>query len=197
VGYRGPRFSFARVPDQYTLQVFKQRELDAAGHPPLFAEIVLDSSHAPWAPLPHMVAWQDLGDGTIFGPMAQQGPSPAAVLANSDRARAAYGRSIEYTLTALIQFLQRSDDPNLVVIALGDHQPATIVTGDNAGHDVPVTLFARDPRIIEDVSSWGWQDGMLPSPTAPVWRMDTLRNRLFATFGQQSTRVVHADRSHP
>ena len=196
VGYKGPPFSFARVPDQYTLQVFNQRELQAPGHPPLFAEIVLDSSHAPWAPLPHMVPWQDLGDGTVFGPMARQGPSPATVLASSDRARAAYAESIEYTLTALIQFLERSDDKNLVVIALGDHQPATLVSGDNAGHDVPVTLFARDPRIIEESSSWGWQAGMLPSPDAPVWPMDALRNRLFTTFGQQSVRIVHAA-GHP
>lgn len=195
VGYKGPRFSFARIPDQYTLQVFGQRELEPR-HPPVFGEIVLDSSHAPWAPLPHMVAWQDLGDGTVFDPMPFRGPTPVSVLASSERARAAYGQSIQYTLTALIQFLQRSDDKNLVVLAVGDHQPATIVSGDNAGHDVPVMLFARDQRVIDATSSWGWQDGLLPSPAAPVWPMDTLRNRLLSTFGPQSARVVHAGGSH-
>jgi hypothetical protein len=119
------------------------------------------------------------------------------VLSSSAHARAAYGQSIEYSLTSLIQFLQRSDDKNLVVIALGDHQPATIVSGDNAGHDVPVTVFARDPRVIDEMSSWGWQDGMLPAPNAPVWRMDALRNRIFSTFGQPSARVVRAHGSGP
>jgi hypothetical protein len=100
-------------------------------------------------------------------------------------------------MTALIQFLERSHDKNLVVIALGDHQPATLVTGANASHDVPVTLFARDPRIIDEMSSWGWQDGMLPGPAAPVWPMDALRNRLFSTFGRQSAVAIHASGSGP
>jgi hypothetical protein len=33
------------------------------------------------------------------------------------------------------------------------------------------------------VSSWGWQDGMLPSPTAPVWPMDAFRNQFLTAFG--------------
>ena len=29
------------------------------------------------------------------------------------------------------------------MIMLGDHQPATIVSGHDPGHDVPVTVIAR------------------------------------------------------
>ena len=65
VGYAGPNFSYAKVPDQYTLAKFQQLEL-APGHAPVFAEIDLDSSHTPWAPLPHMVPENALGNGSIY-----------------------------------------------------------------------------------------------------------------------------------
>jgi len=197
VGYTGPRFSFARIPDQYTLQALNQRELDAKNRQPIFAEVVLDSSHAPWTPLPHMVPWQDLGNGAIFGPMTYNAASVPSVLGSPKKARAAYGQSIQYTLTALISYLQRSDDRHLVVIALGDHQPATLVSGENATHNVPVTIFARDQSVIDRIASWGWQDGMLPRPDAPVWQMDSFRDRFLTTFGARSAPTLHARGSGP
>ena len=38
-------------------------------HRPVMAEIDLVSSHTPWTPLPHLVAWGDVGDGSVFGGM--------------------------------------------------------------------------------------------------------------------------------
>ena len=55
VGYRGPNFSYANMPDQYILSAFQRTELAAPGHPPVMAEIDLVSSHTPWAPLPRRV----------------------------------------------------------------------------------------------------------------------------------------------
>ena len=197
VGYEGPPFSFAKVPDQYTLQALNQRELTPGPRPPLFAEVVLDSSHVPWTPLPHMVPWRDLGHGRIFRPMTRNAIPATTVWSSSATARAAYAQSIEYTLRALISDLRRSQDKNLVVIALGDHQPATIVTGYHASHDVPVTIFARDPGVIDRISSWGWQDGMLPGPGAPVWQMDSFRDRFLSAYGPNRAPVVQARASTP
>src|SRR5262249_55421910 len=61
VGYHGPRFSYATMPDQYTLAAFQRLEL-APGHKPVMAEIDLVSSHTPWTPLPTMVPWNKVGD---------------------------------------------------------------------------------------------------------------------------------------
>jgi hypothetical protein len=36
---------------------------------------------------------------------------------------------------------------------------------------------------MDRISSWGWDDGMLPSPDAPVWRMDAFRDRFLTAFG--------------
>ena len=182
VGYTGPHFSYAKVPDQYTLAKFQQLEL-AQPHSPVMAEIDLVSSHTPWAPLPHMVPENALGDGSIFDGMPEQGQQPNAVWANAHDVQAAYGQSIVYSMTALISWLQNVHDKNLVVIALGDHEPATVVSGSGASHNVPISIIAQDPKVMDRISAWGWQDGLLPSPQAPVWSMDTFRGRFLSSYG--------------
>ena len=72
VGYRGPSFGYARIPDQYTWKYFADHEL-AADHQPVMAEIDLVSSHTPWAPLPELVPWSQVGDGSVFGPQPDAG----------------------------------------------------------------------------------------------------------------------------
>jgi hypothetical protein len=37
--------------------------------------------------------------------------------------------------------------------------------------------------VLERISGWGWQDGMLPDPHAPVWPMDSFRNRFLTAYG--------------
>ena len=52
MGYRGPRFSWASMPDQYTLLRFERTEHATRTRQPVMAEITLVSSHAPWEPIP-------------------------------------------------------------------------------------------------------------------------------------------------
>ena len=85
-------------------------------------------------------------------------------------------------MRSLIGFVTRSHDKNLVLVMLGDHQPATIVSGDNATHDVPISIVAHDPSVLDRVASWGWTPGLLPPPSAPNWPMDTFRNRFLRAF---------------
>ena len=126
VGYRGPTFGYARIPDQYTWKQFADHEL-GADHQPVMAEIDLVSSHTPWAPVPELVPWSRIGDGSVFEPQPAQGESATTVWQDPKRVRQAYARSVEYSLGAMFAFLHESDDPNLVLVVLGDHQPATIV----------------------------------------------------------------------
>jgi hypothetical protein len=182
VGYEGPNFSYAKVPDQWTLAKFQQLELKP-GHAPVFAEIDLDSSHTPWAPLPHIVPENALGNGSIYDGVPQQGQQPAVVWRSAHAVQANYGQSVQYSMTALISWLQTVNDKNLVVIALGDHQPATIVSGSTPTHDVPISIISQDPKVMDRISAWDWQDGLLPSPQAPVWSMDTFRGRFLTSYG--------------
>lgn len=182
VGYRGPKFSFAPMPDQYTLSAFERLERGKKDRPPLMAEIPLVSSHAPWTPIPKLVDWDDVGDGTVFAPMASAAASEDAESRETSRVRAEYRQSIEYSLNSLISYVETYGDDNLVLVFLGDHQPAPVVTGEGASRDVPITIVARDPAVLDRISDWGWQDGLNPGPKAPVWPMDTFRDRFLRAF---------------
>jgi hypothetical protein len=115
--------------------------------------------------------------------MPDQGDQPDVVWDDEGRVRKAYGQSIEYSLDALISWVEKFGDDKTVLMFLGDHQPATIITGMNPNRDVPITIIAKDPKVLDQISGWGWQDGLRPGPAAPVWRMDTLRDRFLASFG--------------
>jgi hypothetical protein len=186
MGYRGPHFSWAPMPDQYALAALQRSELGparAAGAAPVMAEIPLVSSHGPWAPLPTPVDWNAVGDGSVFDPMPAAGAKPDDVWRAPAQVRDAYRQSVQYTLDTLISFVRTYGDRNLVLVFLGDHQPVPIVTGDHAGRDVPITIVAKDPAVLDRISGWGWQNGLRPGPTAPVWRMDAFRDKFLTAFG--------------
>ncbi|HXS64661.1 MAG TPA: CDP-alcohol phosphatidyltransferase family protein [Streptosporangiaceae bacterium] len=183
VGYHGPTFSFAKVPDQYTLAEFQRNEL-APGHKPVMAEIDLVSSHIPWAPLPTMVPWSKALDSSVYDPMPARSESADQVWRNSDTVRKFYGQSIQYSLTALTTWVTELNDPNLVLIVYGDHQPHTVVSGPGATHEIPISIIARDPSVFRQIGSWHWQDGLLPGPGAPSEPMDAFRNQFLRAFNK-------------
>jgi hypothetical protein len=182
VGYRGPEFGYASMPDQYTLAELRRRELAPADRPNVMAEVDLVSSHHPWAPLPTMVPWDQVGDGSVFDGMPERGHSSEEVFGDAEKVKEAYGQSVEYTWQALTSFLTTYNDPNLVVIVLGDHQPHGYVSGQDVGHDVPISVIAQDPAVLDRIAGWGWQPGLRPAPDASVWRMDTFRDRFLEAF---------------
>jgi phosphatidylglycerophosphate synthase len=187
LGYLGPRFAFAPMPDQYVLLALQRQELAKRDRGPVFAEVDMVSSHAPWTHIPALIDWRDLGNGSVFNNMPVTPVSTAALWSDHDRVRGAYGRSIEYSLNSLISFVQHYGDEDLVLVVLGDHQPSTIVTGlhPELSHDVPISVVAHDPRVLEQIAGWDWEDGLRPSPQAPVWPMDAFRDRFLGAFGTQ------------
>ena len=192
VGYQGPSFGYAPMPDQYILAAFQRLEL-APGHKPVMAEIDLVSSHSPWAPLPTMVPWDKVSNGSIFDPMPARGGTVLSLLANASKQRKAYGTSIQYSLQALTSWVTELNDPNLVLILLGDEQPDTPITSPGASHDVPISIIARDPSVFRHIASWRWQNGLVPGRYAPVELMSAFRNRFLDAF---STATSHPAPAH-
>lgn len=182
VGYRGPKFGYAPVPDQYTLEHVRRTVLTPGPRKPVMAEIDLVSSHHPWTPLPSLLPWSAVGDGSVYQDMPRS-PSATEVFKDPDEVRRRYGLSIEYTWKALISFLTTYRDPDLVLVVLGDHQPHGYVSGDRPGHDVPVSVIAADPGVMQRIDDWHWQRGLRPAPDAPVWRMDAFRDGFLRAFG--------------
>jgi phosphatidylglycerophosphate synthase len=190
VGYEGPRFGYGRMPDQFALEAFGRLELDRPGRradrQPVMAEIDLESSHNPWVPLPRMVDPAELGDGTVFDGMPEEGAQRDDVWRDADLVKAAYVSSLEYSLESLTSFVERNADQDgrrdLVLVVLGDHWPVTTVSGTPAGYEVPISVIANDPDVLSRIDDWGWDDGLRPQPTAPVWPMDEFRDRFLGAY---------------
>jgi phosphatidylglycerophosphate synthase len=187
LGYLGPTFAYAPMPDQYVLLALQRLELAKRDRRPVFAEVDMVSSHAPWTRIPELIDWDDVGNGSVFNSMPVDQVSTGALWSDHDQVRAAYGRSVEYSLNALFSFVQRYGNDDLVLVVLGDHQPSTIVTGlhPELSHDVPISVIAHDPAVLDQIAGWGWEDGLRPSPQAPVWPMNAFRDRFLTAFDTQ------------
>ncbi|GAA1171064.1 sulfatase-like hydrolase/transferase [Pseudonocardia alaniniphila] len=185
LGNRSLTYSGFQTPDQYTLSAFEQIERSNPDRGPLMAEIPLVSSHWPWAKVPNLLDWDAVGDGSVFDrPGAGRSDPVDVVESDPDRMRDGYRRSIEYSLSTLVSYVEKHGDDDLVLVVLGDHQPATFVAGDDAGMDVPITIVTRDRAVLDRIGGWGWQDGLRPGPRAPVWPMESFRDRFLTTFAR-------------
>ncbi|MEE1830314.1 sulfatase-like hydrolase/transferase [Streptomyces sp. SP17KL33] len=185
VGYQGPKFSWSTMPDQYALTAFERLEAARKGDKPLMSEIILTSSHQPWAPLPEMVDWDEVGDGSVYKDIEKAGKDPADVFTDPVKVKEEYGRSVQYSVHSLLQYVEKYGDENTVLVFLGDHQPMASVSGNGASHDVPVTIVAHDPKVLDRIDDWGWSDGLRPGDDAPVWRMDSFRDRFLTAYGEE------------
>jgi len=186
VGYHGPTFSYSPMPDQYVFSAFQRLEL-APGHKPVMAEIDLTSSHWPWAPLPTMVPWNEVGDGSIFDSMPAKSESRITVERNANLERQFYGKSVQYSMQALTSWVTELNDPNLVLILLGDEEPDTpISTPGRTSHEVPISIIAHDPSVFRQIASWRWQEGLVPGGSAPLEPMNAFRNQFLDAFNTAS-----------
>ncbi|WP_392971823.1 sulfatase [Streptomyces sp. LN245] len=183
LGYQGPYFSWTPVPDQFSLESFQKLEHGKKNRDPIMAEIILASSHNPWSPIAHTIDWKDLGDGKVFYKIKKEGTNPTEVWKSSKRVRTEYRKAIQYSLDSLTQWVQRYGDDDTVLVFLGDHQPVPTVTGGSTSKDVPVTIVARDPKVLDRVSDWGWTDGLKPAADAPEWAMNKFRDRFMTAYG--------------
>ena len=174
------------MPDQYTLDAFQRLELAPSDRTPVMAEIDLVSSHHPWTPLPQhgrlverrrrLGLRRHAGAGRVRRRRCCRDP---------DAVRSAYGESIEYSLSSAGLVRRRpTATTNLVLVVLGDHQPHSIVSGDDAGHDVPITRHRPRPGGAgPDRRAGAGRTACGPTPDAPVWPMDAFRDRFLTAYG--------------
>ncbi len=196
IAYAGPPLNWVTMPDQFVWSFFEDtvrttRTADAASYTsPVFAELSLISSHAPWTPiLPVLEDWNSIGDGSVFEPWEHAGERPEDLWRDRTRIQEAYARSVDYALNAMIGYAERYVDDRTLVIVLGDHQPAPLITDDHASRAVPVHVISGDPDLVERFVAWGFARGALPHPDQPARRMDVFRDWFVHAFSQPVTRA--------
>ena len=179
LGYRGLPFNWVTMPDQYTLAALDRLERLATRDQPIFAEVALISSHAPWTPIPHVIPWQGVGDGSVFAEQATSGDTPKEVWSDPERVRTQFRLSIEYALKNLDSYVAERLEDGFVLIILGDHQPARLITGETDNRDVPVHIISDDREIVDKLAdALGFTPGMTPAGDAVAERMSVFRGRV-------------------
>ena len=146
------------------------------------AEIDLVSSHHPWAPLPRLVPWDEVGDGSVFDGMPEQG-EPSDVVFRRPRRGARGVRRVDRVLAGRADRPSSRPTPTRTWCSScwATTSRTTYVTGEDAGHDVPISVIAQDPAVMDRIAGWGWQDG-------PASRARTPRSGRWTASGTGSSR---------
>ncbi|HET9953907.1 MAG TPA: sulfatase-like hydrolase/transferase [Polyangiaceae bacterium] len=160
-GYRGPKFTWAPMPDQFIIDRIHRTEV--LDHPePKFIKYTLVSSHAPWSQLPPVLEnWNDVGDGSIYRSLPKtQFPTSWT---NLSQAQLPYMRSVEYSMEVIRRYLEEFVDDDSLVIVLGDHQPSALVTDRSPDMSVPIHIVSRNRDFLRKFEKRGYVPGMKPA----------------------------------
>jgi|AntAceMinimDraft_5_1070358.scaffolds.fasta_scaffold19003_2 hypothetical protein len=185
LGYKGLPFNWVTMPDQFALKALDRLERQPKRSQPLFAQIALTSSHAPWLPIPPVIEWANIGDGSIFNQWAISDETPEQVWRDQDRVRDQFRQAVDYSLQTVFSYVeQHADDPPLIII-LGDHEPARFVS-QNANKTVAMHVLGP-PDLVANIQDWNWTPGLIPDPNLVPWRMDTFRDKFLSAFSADVT----------
>jgi hypothetical protein len=166
LGYHGPRFGWATMPDQFVLAAVRQREIVTSPARPLFLAYALVSSHVPWSELPPVIDdWSTLGDGSIYRGLPSK--QYATEWLSLSGAKGAYADSIVYDLEVLRRYIRAFVDDDSLLVILGDHQPHSEVGEQNPSAGVPVHVLCRNSAFIAPFRARGYTPGMLADQALP------------------------------
>jgi len=178
LGYEGPEFGWFDIPDQWTLK--KALEVvDDQPHPPQFTQIVLVSSHTPFAPVPPYVEdWSDVGP---YKSIAQEDWKRIYTDPDWWHLEAPYLQSVRYDLKALAGWMRQLKGQPLVII-LGDHQPPGFVSGSEAPHTVPIHVLSRDEDLVLPFTRPGYVAGAIPPSVGEFKGMESFLPDFLSLF---------------
>ena len=178
--YRGPKFGWAPMTDQYVLDTIYRAEIQNRAQP-LFIEFVLISSHAPFNDLPRYVPdWSAIGDGSLYH--RQKPLKFPTTWPELENASEAYVTSIKYDFQVLVGFLEHLVAGDEMIIIMGDHQPNLKITGESQPWSVPVHVISRNPDFVRPFIQRGYTPGLIPSQDLPHAGIESIFWNLLEEF---------------
>jgi hypothetical protein len=180
MGYSGPRYTWESMPDQYALD-WLGRHVLADARQPLFAKIVLASSHTPFDRVPPVIDdWNALGDGSIYGTVpVRHLPVRGGLIFEHDEG---YLACLEYALDSLSRFIAERISDDTLVIVLGDHQPPLTTARATRDRSVPISVISRDPALIAPFLARGYAEGLRPGRMVATSGMEDFLEGFVADF---------------
>jgi hypothetical protein len=191
--YRGPKFGWWSIPDQYTLAKFDAAELGPASRAPVFAVFPTSTTHAPFGPVaPYQPDWSRVLGPDAFDPVdVDRAMAETPDLTNLSPS---YARALAYELTTFAGYVREHSGDDMVIILVGDHQPPAAVSGKGAPHDVPVHVIASPGGVLDRLRAVGFTDGLEPRRPA-LGSMHELVPVLLTAFGSPSTGAARRPRT--
>jgi hypothetical protein len=186
LAYAGPRFGWWTVPDQFALARLDllERGQHGGASGPRFVFFPTTSTHAPFGPTaPYQPDWVRVATDE---PYAE--PDVTEALAHPpdyEDLSPSYANAVSYAYSSIGGYLRRHADRDIVMVMLGDHQPAAAVSGENASWDVPAHVIASRPALLDRLRARGFHDGMSP-PRRAIGPMHELLPTLLEAFGNRS-----------
>jgi len=181
--YGGPEFGWFAIPDQFTLARIDTLEVDRASRPNLFVFYPTISTHFPFSPTPpYQPDW-----GRMFDAHPYDGPSIVRAYAKQPdwtHFAPGYVDAVAYTYATLAGYLRKQRGRDIVLVVIGDHQPAAAVSGEGASWSVPVHVVSSRDAILDRLLARGFHTGLVPARPA-LGRMHTLLPILLDAFGRQ------------
>ncbi len=181
--YGGPEFGWFAIPDQFSLAKFDALEAGQPSREPRLVFFPTISTHFPFIPTPpYQPDWTRLFDAHPYD-------GPAIVRAYAEQPDwshfgPGYVQAIGYDYATLAGYLRQQQDRDLVMIVLGDHEPAAAVSGEGASWDVPVHVIASRPEILERLKTRGFRTGLTPERPS-LGHMHTLLPTLLDAFSRR------------
>lgn len=187
-GYRGPRFAWAPMADQFVLDRI-QRTLIAPSAQPLFVEYALVNSHAPFSDIPRYIKdWSKVGDGRIYHRVGRHRFKVG--WGQAEKIAKAYATSIEYELDVLEGYLTEFVKDDTLMIFLGDHQPNQGVTGsEGLNWSVPIHVVSRRADFVAPFLRRGYTPGMVPEQPMPHVGMERFVEEFLSDFSTEPLAV--------
>ena len=186
LGYAGPDSATPRCRTSTPSRPLDRLELERPDRRPVMAEVDLVTSHVP-GPLPRLVDWASIGDGSVYWSMAGKAPTQDSVWQTKDGCARPMRSPSPTRSRAWCRPRQHARrQPR--------GPPARRPPADHHG-----LRRRREPRragqphqpdrsVMDRISGWGWGDGLRPTPEAPVRRMDQLRDRFLTAADRTMNR---------
>lgn len=186
--YQGPPFSWWDLTDQFTLARLDQLEIAGEERPPVFAFFPTISTHAPFTPAPpYQADWSRVLTRDPYD--AEALTQAYAVPPDWTNLTPSYAEALNYADRVFAGYLRYRPDRDLVVLLIGDHQPAAFVSGEGASWDVPVHVITARSAVVQGLRQQGFHDGLAPGAST-LTTLDGLLPRLLTAFSSGPAAVA-------
>lgn len=171
LGYRGPKYGWGIVPDQYSLSVAHDQFV-ASSRQPFFLAFEMVTSHGLWRRRPppfvddpsvlhgSQKEARSAEDALPSGHGTLGLSSPSHQPDDLSRAERLY-QHIEYDWRVLANYITSQAPEHSLVVVLGDHQP--FFAADSTA-TTPLHVLSRDEALVRRFQEHGFVAGLSPAP---------------------------------